>query len=78
MKDTLDIIAESGLLGARPSTSLMEQKHRLALATSALLDDAKKYRRLVGRLIYLSFTLPNLAYTSHILAQFMQVPRQEH
>ena len=32
----------------------------------------------MGRLIYLSFTRPDLAYTVHILAQFMQHPRQHH
>ena len=77
-KYTLDIIAETGLLGTRPSSSPIEQSLRLALATGPLLADAEKYRRLVGRLIYLSFTRPDLAYTVHILAQFMQAPRQEH
>ena len=77
-KYALDIIADSGLLGARPASFPMEQNHTLALATGALLEDPVQYRRLVGRLIYLSFTRPDLAYTVHILAQFMQAPRIEH
>lgn len=77
-KYTLDIIAEAGLLGAKPAGFPIEQNHHLAVAKGPFLDDPEKYRRLVGRLIYLSFTRPDLAYTVHILAQFMQQPRQEH
>ncbi|KAL2922825.1 Retrovirus-related Pol polyprotein from transposon TNT 1-94 [Bienertia sinuspersici] len=77
-KYTLDIIAETGLLGARPATFPIEQNHTLATADGPLLTDPEIYRRLVGRLIYLSFTRPDLAYTVHILAQFMQTPRQQH
>ena len=77
-KYTLDIIAESGLLGACPAGFPIEQNHSLATANGDLLQDPEIYRRLVGRLIYLSFTRPDLAYTVHILAQFMQHPRRQH
>ena len=77
-KYTLDIVSEAGLLGAKPAGFSIEQNHTLALATGAFLPDPEAYRRLVGRLIYLSFTRPDLAYTVHIMAQFMQSPRQEH
>ncbi|XP_021867530.1 uncharacterized mitochondrial protein AtMg00810-like [Spinacia oleracea] len=42
------------------------------------MDDGEKYRRLVGRLIYLAVTRPYLAYSVHILSQFMQAPKDEH
>ncbi|XP_048489827.1 uncharacterized mitochondrial protein AtMg00810-like [Beta vulgaris subsp. vulgaris] len=42
------------------------------------LDDPEKYRCLVARLIYLSFTRPDLAYAVHILSQFMHAPRVDH
>ena len=77
-KYTLDIIGETGLLGSKPATFPVEQNHRLALSTSALLDDAESYRRLIVRLIYLSFTQPDFAYAVHLLAQFMHSPHRDH
>ncbi|XP_021748627.1 uncharacterized protein LOC110714422 [Chenopodium quinoa] len=77
-KYTLDIIAEFGLLGARPAGTPIEQNHTLAKSETPLIDDPEMYRRLVGRLIYLSFSRPDLAYIVHILSQFMQQPRQDH
>lgn len=45
-KYALDIICESGLLGAKPAKFLMEQNHRLALAEGKVLEDVEQYRRL--------------------------------
>ncbi|CAH9142426.1 unnamed protein product, partial [Cuscuta epithymum] len=68
-KYTLDIITKTGLLGAKPVDFPMEQNHALAASMSDLLADPDSYRHLVGRLIYLSFTRPDLAYAVHILSQ---------
>ena len=57
-KYALDIITECGLLGAKPSPVPTEVNHKLALANGAPLTDPSPYRRLVGRLIYLTFTRP--------------------
>lgn len=43
-----------------------------------MLTDLTPYRRLLGRLIYLGVTRPDLAFSVHVLAQFMQTPRQDH
>ncbi|GAA0173541.1 transmembrane signal receptor [Lithospermum erythrorhizon] len=77
-KYTLDIISEAGLLGAQPAAFPIEQNHALSLAKEAELADPASYRRLVGGLIYISFTRLDLACTVHILSQFMQIPREEH
>ena len=55
-KYTLDIISEVGLLGAKPAGTPLEQNHKLALAANSDLCDPGQYRRLVGRLIYLTIT----------------------
>ncbi|KAJ4812357.1 Retroelement pol polyprotein-like [Rhynchospora pubera] len=77
-KYTLDILAESGLLGAKPAAFPIEQNHQLLNATGLPLDDPEQYRRIVGRLIYLTITRPELCYSVHVLAQFMQSPLQAH
>ncbi|RVW27294.1 Retrovirus-related Pol polyprotein from transposon RE2 [Vitis vinifera] len=77
-KYTLDIVSEVGLLGAKPCGFPIEQNHRLGLANGELLSNPESYRRLVGRLIYLAVTRPDLAYSVHVLSQFMQEPRIEH
>ncbi|XP_057540574.1 uncharacterized mitochondrial protein AtMg00810-like [Amaranthus tricolor] len=56
----------------------MEKNHKLATSTSPLLDNVEQYRWLVGRLIYLSFTRPDLAYSVHILSQFLGAPRHDN
>ena len=56
----------------------MDQNHKLSATQGILLNDPERYRRLVGRLIYLLATRPDLAYSVHILSQFMQQPLEEH
>lgn len=77
-KYALDIIAETGLLGGKPVGVPIEQNHHLAKSNSPLMTSADKYRWLVGRLIYLTITRPELSYCVHVLAQFMQKPRADH
>lgn len=76
-KYALDIIAETGLLGAKPSHVPIELNHQLGRAQGAL-ENTQQYRRLVGRLIYLTNTRPDLGYTVHILSQFIQKPLLPH
>ena len=56
----------------------MEPNHKLALSISPLLEIVEQYRRLVGRLIYSSFTRPDLAFSVHVLSQFLHAPRRDH
>ncbi|XP_074306524.1 uncharacterized protein LOC141641774 [Silene latifolia] len=77
-KYALDIIAETGLLGSKPAATPIEQNHRLGLASGPLCDDAEAYRRLIGRLVYLAVTRPDLSYAVHILSRFLSNPRREH
>ncbi|KAK2976864.1 hypothetical protein RJ640_009315 [Escallonia rubra] len=77
-KYSIDIISEVGLLGAKLASVPLEQNHWLALATGRLIDDPERFRRLVGHLIYLCFTRPELSYCVHALSQFMQQLREEH
>ncbi|KAK3018899.1 hypothetical protein RJ639_005104 [Escallonia herrerae] len=77
-KYALDILSESGLSASKPAAFPMEQNHSLALTGGPLLSDLGPYRRLIGRLIYLTITRPDICYAVHVLSQFMQSPRSQH
>ncbi|PKI54422.1 hypothetical protein CRG98_025209 [Punica granatum] len=77
-KYILDILQECGMLGARPATFPMEQHLRLSSDSGDDLPDPSCYHRLIGRLIYLTITRPELSYSIHILSQFMHRPKQLH
>ncbi|CAM8979132.1 unnamed protein product [Rhodiola kirilowii] len=77
-KYALDLISEAGLLACKPSKVPMDTKHKLSLSTAPALTDPAPYRRLIGQLIYLTNTRPDLTYSVHILSQFMHQPTQDH
>ncbi|CAM8917932.1 unnamed protein product [Rhodiola kirilowii] len=77
-KYALELISEAGLLACKPSIIPMDTNHKLGLSTASVLADPMPYRRLVGQLIYLTNTRPDLAYPVHILSQFMIKPTDDH
>lgn len=77
-KYTLDILDDAGLLGCCTSDFPMEQHLKLHTNDGEALEGPTQYRRLIGRLIYLTITRPDILYPIHILSQFMQTPRRPH
>jgi hypothetical protein len=63
-KYALDILADSGHLGTRPTAFPMEQNLKLNNADGDLLPDPSSFRRLVGRLIYLNITRSDIVFFS--------------
>jgi hypothetical protein len=76
-KYALEIIKDAGLLGAAPINTPMERGLKLS-DKSELLKNPERYRRLVGILIYLTVSRPNITYSVHILSRFMHQPRKDH
>ena len=75
-KYSLDILEETGLLGAKPAKFPMEQNLKLSPTDGDLLKDPTYYRRIVGKQIYLTITRPEISYAISTLSQFMQQPRK--
>lgn len=68
-KYRLDLITDLGFLDAKPSLVPMEQNHTLLSdTTSPFLNNITTYRQLVGRLIYLTITRPNISYSVHVIS----------
>ncbi|KAE8725286.1 hypothetical protein F3Y22_tig00009003pilonHSYRG00075 [Hibiscus syriacus] len=92
-KYALELIEETRLGGAKPVCTPMEQNIKLTTAgydSSLIENDGKKiddevlqgekeiYQRLIGRLIYLTHTRPDITFVVHHLSQFMQQPKRSH
>ena len=77
-KYALDIIEDAGLLGCQPLSIPVEQNHSLLSDDGPLYENPYQFRRLVGRLVYLTITRLELCYAVHILSQVMHNPRKAH
>ncbi|XP_019430222.1 PREDICTED: uncharacterized protein LOC109337657 [Lupinus angustifolius] len=77
-KYTLEIVSDAGLLGYKLAPTLMLHGTHLFQDSSTPYQDAPAYRRMIGRLIYLTNTMPNISFTVNQLAQFMTTPTTMH
>ena len=72
-KYVLDLLSETGKLEAKPCSSLMAQSLHLTIE-GKLFGDLERYRRLVGKLNYLTVTRPDIAHSISVVSQYMSSP----
>ncbi len=77
-KYALDILSDSGMLGSKLVVTPMEQNLKLSQSDGDILFDPSQYRRLVGRLLYLTVTRPDISYSVQKLSWFMTKPTNTH
>ncbi|XP_031256892.1 uncharacterized protein LOC116114901 [Pistacia vera] len=74
----MDIITDADLSGAKPATTPLPKGFKFCSTEDTLFANPDQYHRLVGRLLYLGFTRPDLAYAVQQLSQHVQHPCTHH
>ncbi|XP_049366732.1 uncharacterized mitochondrial protein AtMg00810-like [Solanum verrucosum] len=87
-KYTLEIISEVGLGAAKPASTPFDPYVQLTTKEydeqyginkeDKLLENPSVYRRLVGKLLYLNITRPDITFATQTLSQFLHQPKQSH
>ena len=77
-KYMLDLLAKKNMLKCRLADTPMDSTCKLVADERFLLDDPGRYRRLVGKLIYLTITRPDIAFPVSVVSQLLVQPRVEH
>ncbi|GKC15213.1 ribonuclease H-like domain-containing protein, partial [Tanacetum coccineum] len=80
-KYCLESLKEYGLLGCKPVSTPMEPNYVLLFIPTdinPLLYNITGYQKLLGKLIYLTHTRPNISYSIHCLARYMNSPLKSH
>jgi len=68
----------TGLFVCKPKSTPIEQSPPFWETSSPFLKDLGQYRRLIGKLIYLIVTRPDICYAVGLLSQFMHKPQEVH
>ena len=77
-KYVTDLLKETGKLGCKPVATPMEPNQKLGDGKEEPAVNKEMYQRLVGKLIYLAHTRPDIAYSVSMISQFMHDPRESH
>jgi len=73
-----DLLDRASLTDHRTIETPMELNVYLRATDGEPLTDPTRYRHLVGSLVYLGVTRPDISYAVHILSQFVSAPTHIH
>ena len=77
-KYALDILSSTGMLACKPVSVPMDPSVHLRKDTGTLLPSVKPYRELIGRLLYLTITRPDITFAVNYSSQFLSCPTDVH
>ncbi|KAJ9549008.1 hypothetical protein OSB04_021551, partial [Centaurea solstitialis] len=77
-KYTSDPLSRAGITDQKVVSTPLESNLHLTPNAGPPLKDPTLYRQLVGSLVYLTVTRPDIAYAVHIVSQFMSAPCSDH
>jgi hypothetical protein len=73
-----DLIGRSGISDNRTTATPMDLHLQLRPADGTPLEDPSRYQHIVGSLVYLTVTRPDIAHAVHNLSQFVSAPTSVH
>ncbi|KAL4362499.1 hypothetical protein GQ457_04G038710 [Hibiscus cannabinus] len=77
-KYTLDLLAEYGFLESKPASTPIVPLKKSSTTVGTPLEDITSFRRLVGKLVYLTNTRPDISFAVQHLSQFLSAPTDLH
>jgi len=77
-KYTLKLLTDAGLLACKPTVTPMDNLVTLSSSGSVSFTNVHAYIRLIGRLIYLTNTRPDITFSVLQLSQFLDKPIISH
>ncbi|KAM1256948.1 hypothetical protein EV1_030743 [Malus domestica] len=77
-KYSKDLLKKFGMLECKPTLTPMEPNAKMCAHEGKDLEDATMYRQLVGSLIYLTLTRPDISYAVGVMSRYMQNPKKPH
>jgi len=73
-KYALELLTDAGLLASKHAVTPMDNLVKLSSSERVSFTDVHAYRRLIGRLTYLTNTRLNITFSVHQLSQFLDKP----
>ena len=77
-KYAVEILKRFGMMDCKSMTTTMTTNPKLLCDTSSEIVDATLYRQMIGLLIYLTNTRPDICFVVNTLSQYMVEPRHVH
>ena len=77
-KYILELLEETKHTNCRINETPIEANHKLTLGESDPKVEVSSFQKLIGKLLYLTHTRPDICYAVNVLSQFMHSPRNSH
>ncbi|XP_059290298.1 uncharacterized mitochondrial protein AtMg00810-like [Lycium ferocissimum] len=77
-KYSRDLLNKFGMLECKPIATPIEPNSKMRTHGGKDLEDVMMYRQLVGSLIYLTQTRPDISFAVHVMSRYLHNPKKHH